>query len=229
MKTFFKTASIATVLVFAGMPLYSATIDVLAQSYSISGTPWTLEHPRHPAFPITLPFSFSGSNPVYLTDFYPYLNQWPWVNTYAIGTADGSTVFLAAAVDVRVSGQSVAQVTFRPEESGMMDLATQSIDGGADAIWFLRLIDVTTGNTVFSLTTHGLTSGSQLDAIFVDSSHEYTLTDTADGALGDAASVATTLSMRAVPELFSTMLLLAMSIGGVVGLTKVFGAQPASA
>jgi len=229
MKIFFKKASIATVLVFAGMPLYSATIDVLAQSYSISGTPWTLEHPRHPAFPITLPFSFSGSNPVYLTDFYPYLNQWPWVNTYAIGTADGSTVFLAAAIDVSVSGQSVAQVTFRPEESGTLDIAIQSIDGGADAIWFLSLIDVTTGNTVFSSNSHGLTSGSELDTIFVDSSHEYTLTDTAEGFRGDAASVATTLSMAAVPELCSTMLLLAMSLGGVVGLAKVWGGEPASA
>jgi hypothetical protein len=226
MKTFFKKVSITTVLVFAGMPLYSATIDVLAQSYSISGAAWTFE--PSPTFPpvVVLPFSSSGPSPVRLTDIYPSLNQPAFANTYAIGTTDPLTVFLNVAIAVRVVGQSVAQVTFHPGESGMLDLAIQSTDGGADAIWYLRLVDVTAGNTVFSSNSHGLISSSELDSIFVDSAHEYTLTDTAEGLLGDAASVATTLSMSAVPEVCSTTLLFAISLAGLVGLTKVCGGHP---
>jgi hypothetical protein len=226
MKSFFYKILIATLVMLARMPSYSEPIDVLRQSYSISGAVFTFEPAPDPPGVVTLPFSSSGSSPVYLTDIYPSLTAFPFVNTYAIGTVDPSTVFLKAAIDVRVVGQSVAQITFRPGESGLLDLATLSTDGGADARWSLLLLDVTTGNTLLSLGFRGVSPSAEFDTIAVDSSHDYMLTDSAVGFLGDAASVATTLSVRPVPEVSNTLVLLVMSLAGVVGLRKLAVVSP---
>jgi len=217
---------IVAAVLLASIDGYSGQIDVLSQSYSISGLAWVFYGlpPDATIFDVPkLPFSSSGPTPVYLTDIYPSLPSLGsgFANTYATGSVNPSAVFLAVSVDYAVTGPgSIAQITFRPAESGTLDLGLAGQDSGVDATWFMSLLDVTTGAAL--LTRHKFGDNWVIEEHFfeVDSSHVYMLTDTAVGSLHDEASVVTTLEMKAVPELCSTMLLLAMGLGGLVGLNE---------
>jgi hypothetical protein len=221
-KLFAKTFVVILVaLASSTMHSYSATIDVLSQSFYISATAWIPGYPS--PYNIGLPIFSSGPSSVRLTDTYPSLDSFGYVNTYVTGGSAGpSTIIAAVAIDRFVFGNAIAQITFRPSESGLLDVGIAGQNSGGSAFWSMSLVDLTTGTTLLTSHKSGDTWVIQERFLNVDSSDVYMLTDRAGGDTADEASVVTTLSLISVPDICSTFLILAMGLVGLVGLNWHF-------
>ena len=205
---------LGAVLMLAGLPLYSVPIDLLEQSYSISGTAFNTVFTG-------IPFAASRSSSLYLTVIVPSLDQDFFGNTYAAGNAGASSLTLGASVDWRFQGYSIAQMRFRVGASGGLAIVIDATDSGGDANSWLTLQDLTAGTTVLNFARPDLHFHTETLSLYVDSTHEYLLTSIAQGLFGDSASAVATLTTRPVPEACSTILLLGISLAGLAaGLNR---------
>jgi hypothetical protein len=192
--------------------LYSDTIDVLSQTYSISGNIVIL--------PDSFPFSMSDSSPVALNGNFGEGGT----SAYATGDLSASFVSLGTFIGNAIVGESSAQITFRPIESGILDVHAH---GGTTFIlnkwWNVVLEDLTTSTTLINDGPHSPQTVDNDDSfqIPVISSHTYLLKDSAAGQFfADVAASRVEISLTSVPDPCNTMLLVGIGFVGLAGLRR---------
>jgi hypothetical protein len=205
--------------------LYSDTIDVLSQTYTIQGSaPETLLDSF--GFPINFPFSFTSPTPIFLNDLLPpghpplaTQGSLDTVPNYAIGSVTPSALSLGVQNASAINASISAQMLFRPNENTILNVEIQGETPAAGLkFWRVVLTDVTTSTTLLDDSFHffGSIMGSNHDFFHIplDASDTYLLRDETVGQEGDFAAAQVFAS---VPETGSTKLLLGMSLLALVG------------
>jgi hypothetical protein len=148
---------------------------------------------------------------------------------------DASAIINPESISVHVFhwafGASIAQITWRPSESSILDL---SISGGTGpepglGTWWVTIEDLTTGTTLVSDQAHPVFPGQKPAwenddhfSVPVDSSHTYLLKDLAGYGTTDGAGDTVDMTLSSAPDGSSTTLLLGIALAGVAGLGRLW-------